>query len=72
MEHPVGQAAHLGVAALAGMFTEGVRKGDYLRERPQDRAVEGAPAGITAGQETGFVATQLAGAARWAHGVIRP
>jgi hypothetical protein len=72
VEHPIWQAAHLGVAALAGVFPEGVWKGDYLLERPQDWAVEGAAAGIAAGQEAGSLAPQFAGAARRADGVIRP
>jgi hypothetical protein len=36
MEHLVGEAAHLGVTALAGVASEGIRQGDYLLERSQD------------------------------------
>ncbi len=38
MEHLVGKVVHLGVTALAGVASEGIRHGDYLPERPQDTA----------------------------------
>jgi hypothetical protein len=49
VERATGQAAHLGVAALAGVFAEDVWTGDYLLERPKDDVVEGAAAGDAAG-----------------------
>ena len=33
MEDPIGQAAHLRVAALTGVFAKSLGKGDYLLER---------------------------------------
>jgi hypothetical protein len=36
MEYPVGEAAHLGVAALAGVASKGVRQGDNLSQRFHD------------------------------------
>jgi hypothetical protein len=45
VERLVGKAAHLGVATLlAGVFPEGVRKGDYLLKCPYDSPVEGTAA----------------------------
>ena len=38
MGYSVGEAAHLGVAALAGVASEGIGEGDYLLERSQDTA----------------------------------
>jgi hypothetical protein len=40
MEHPVGQAAHLGVAALAGMRAQSAWQGDYLLECQQHRRAQ--------------------------------
>ena len=40
MEHPVGQAAHLGVAALAGMLAQSAWQGDYLLESQQHRRAQ--------------------------------
>jgi hypothetical protein len=34
VEHPVRQAAHLGMAALAGVLTHSVGQGGYLLEGP--------------------------------------
>jgi hypothetical protein len=34
VEHPLRQRAHVGVATLAGVFAQCVRKGDYLLKRP--------------------------------------
>jgi hypothetical protein len=39
VENIVWQAAHLGVAAFAGVFAESVCKDDYLLERSQDGTV---------------------------------
>ena len=50
MERPIGQATHLGVATLAGVFPAGIWKGDYLLERDQDCAVEGATTGVASCQ----------------------
>jgi hypothetical protein len=47
VKRPVGQRAHLGVAALlAGVFAQSVRKGDYLLERHYGATTEFAPAGL--------------------------
>jgi hypothetical protein len=35
-EHAIGEAAHLGVAALTGMTSPRVRQGDYPAQRVQD------------------------------------
>jgi hypothetical protein len=40
VEHSVGQATHLRVAALAGVSAEGVGQGSYLLERPEYRALD--------------------------------
>ena len=40
MGYSVGEATHLGVTALAGVASEGVRQGDYLLERSQDTATQ--------------------------------
>jgi hypothetical protein len=49
VEHPIGQAPHLGVfALLAGVAAQGVRQGDYLAECSQHRSAQGAAAAITA------------------------
>ena len=49
VEHPIGQASHLGVSALlAGVAAQGVRQGGYLAERSQHRFAQGAAAEITA------------------------
>jgi hypothetical protein len=50
VERPVGQASHLGVAALAGVFARSVRKGDYLLKRLYDATDEGAATGLAAGR----------------------
>jgi hypothetical protein len=34
VEHPVRQAAHLGMATLAGVLAHSVRQGGYLLEGP--------------------------------------
>jgi hypothetical protein len=40
MVHPVGQQAHLGVAAFAGMLAQDLGQGDYPLERQQHLGVE--------------------------------
>jgi len=70
VERPVGQRAHLGVAALlAGVCAEDVWKGNYLLERPYDGAVEGAAAGLALSRAREWPPTpraQRAVSARWA------
>jgi hypothetical protein len=46
----VGEATHLGVAAVAGVTTEGVGQPGYPTERLQERPVEHTPAGVAAGR----------------------
>ena len=43
MEHPIGQVAHLGVTALAGVLARGVWQRDYLLKGQQHRATQYAP-----------------------------
>jgi hypothetical protein len=50
VEHAVWEAAHLGVAALAGVLAQRGRQGDYLLQGPQDGALEGMAARIALGQ----------------------
>ena len=50
MERPVRQRAHVGVAALAGVFALCVRKGGYLFKRPYDDVVKGAATGLAVGR----------------------
>jgi len=51
VKRPVGQRAHLGVAALlAGVFAHSVRKGGYLLKRPYGAATEGAATGLALGR----------------------
>src|SRR5215208_7569179 len=70
VERPVGQRAHLGVAALlAGVCGEDVWKGNYLLERPYEGAVEGAAAGLALSRAREWPPTpraQRAVSARWA------
>ena len=70
MKRPVGQRAHLGVAALfAGVFAHSVRKGDYLLERHYNAATEFAPAGLALSRAREWPPTpraQRAVSARWA------
>ncbi len=51
VEHPVGQAAHLGVAALAGVPAQSIWQGDYLLEGPQGGNVNGADARAAADRD---------------------
>jgi hypothetical protein len=50
VEHAVWEAPHLGVAALAGVFAQRIRQGDYLLQGPQDGALEGVAARVALGQ----------------------
>jgi hypothetical protein len=50
VERPVRQGAHVGVAALAGVFAQRVGKGGYLLERPYDGVVKGAATGPALGR----------------------
>ncbi len=52
VEHPVGQVAHLGVAALAGVLAQSVRQGDYLLEGSQGGNVNSANARAAADRDT--------------------
>jgi hypothetical protein len=47
---PVEEAAHLGMAALAGVTADNVGQPGYAMERLQDRPVEHAPAVFAAGR----------------------
>lgn len=47
--HAIGEAAHLGVTALAGMTAHGVRQFGYPAERIQERPTDEAPAGLASG-----------------------
>ena len=46
VEHPVRQAAHLGMAALAGVLTHSVRQGGYPLEGPQYGTLDGPAAKV--------------------------
>src|SRR5215207_3640009 len=50
VERPVGQRAHLGVAALAGVLAHSVRKGDNLLKRLYEGAVKGAATVLAVGR----------------------
>jgi hypothetical protein len=50
VEHTAWEAAHLGVAALAGVLAQHVRQGDYLLQGPQDGTLDVAAARVTFGQ----------------------
>jgi hypothetical protein len=52
VEHAIGQAAHLGVAALAGVLAQSLRQGGYLLEGPQGGNVNGADARVAADRDT--------------------
>ncbi|MDQ3965334.1 MAG: hypothetical protein M3246_02590 [Actinomycetota bacterium] len=52
MEHPVGQAAHVGVITLASVLAQSVRQGGYLLEGPKDGALERAGARVAADKDT--------------------
>jgi len=45
VEHPVGQAAHLGVTALASVCTYGAWQGAYLTETLQEHSTKVAAVG---------------------------
>jgi hypothetical protein len=49
VEHPIGQATHLGVAALAGVLSRGVWQRDYLLKGQQHRGTHYAPTRAAAG-----------------------
>ena len=48
MERPVGQEAHLGVAAFAGVLAHSVRQRDYLLEGQQRCTTHDAPTRVAA------------------------
>jgi len=48
MEHSVGQLSHLGVAALAGVGTRGVREAGYVPQGLERPAEQRKPAGAAA------------------------
>jgi hypothetical protein len=50
VEDAIGQAAHLGMTALARVFARSLGKGDYLLERLHDGFVESTPAAVALGQ----------------------
>ena len=52
MERPVGQAAHLGVAAFAGVLAQSVWQRNYLLEGQQHRSTQDAPTRAAAGTLT--------------------
>jgi hypothetical protein len=52
MENPVGQAAHLGVAAFARVLTQSVGQSGYLLEGPKDCGLDGTAAKATTGLGT--------------------
>jgi len=49
VEHPIGQAAHLGVSALAGVLARSVWQRDYLLQGKQHRSTQYAPTRAAAG-----------------------
>jgi len=49
VEHPIGQAAHLGMSALAGVLAQCVRQRDYLLKSQQHRSTQYAPTRAAAG-----------------------
>jgi hypothetical protein len=49
VEDAIREAAHLGVAALAGVLAQRVRKGDYLLQGSQDDTLDAAAAGVAFG-----------------------
>ena len=49
VEHPIGQATHLGVAALAGVLARGAWQRDYLLKGQQHRGTQYAPTRAAAG-----------------------
>jgi len=48
VEYPVGQASHLGMAALSGVVAQGIREGGYFAKCIQRRSAQGASAELTA------------------------
>jgi hypothetical protein len=50
VEDAIGQAAHLGVTALARVFARSLGKGDYLLERLHDGFLESTSAAVALGQ----------------------
>jgi hypothetical protein len=49
VEHPIRQAAHLGVSALAGVLARGVWQRDYLLQGQQHRGTQYAATRAAAG-----------------------
>jgi hypothetical protein len=49
VERPIGQATHLGVAALAGVLARGAWQRDYLLKGQQHRGTQYAPTRAAAG-----------------------
>ena len=49
MEHPIRQAAHLGVSALAGVLARGVWQRDDLLKGQQHRGTQYAATRVAAG-----------------------
>ena len=73
VERPVGQRAHLGVAALAGVLAHSVRKGDNLLKRLYEGAVKGAATVLAVGRARERpLRAQRAVSARRADEVVRP
>jgi len=52
MERPIRQAAHLWVAAFAGVLAQSVRQRDYLLKSQQRRSTQDAPTRAAAGTLT--------------------
>jgi hypothetical protein len=69
VERPIGQAAHLGVSALASVLARGAWQRDDLLKGQQHRGTQYAPTRATAGTfaAEGLQLTHLAG---WADEVI--
>jgi len=49
VEHPIGQTAHLGVSALAGVLAQGAWQRDDLLKGQQHRGTQYAPTRAAAG-----------------------
>ena len=49
-EHSVGQAAHLGMAALAGVCPKDIRQSGYLLKGPHYPSTQGPATGVAAGR----------------------
>src|SRR3712207_6331517 len=68
--HPVGEAPHLGMAALAGVSPQSIRQGGYTLKGSEYRAFDGETAGVAVG-ELGFPRPQLARSTRQAEDMAR-